>query len=213
MIVFQVLNVDPVKEILKIRYHIYILLKKVIILRKIHVEMKSFAPPQKETKHIHATDADLLHTVLVQETSIGANAKGVLRIKVFKISQNSQETPAPEETPVNFAKSLRNPYLQNNSGRLLPKCGYFNNEARDIARLYLLQRAGCIALLLWLKSQSAREASHHPVFMEICPAISHGYQSYLADHLIDEFPFQLLVQLNETKRPGEYQVLSFCFWG
>ena len=36
MIVFQVsLNFDPVKEILKILFHIYILMKKVVILRKI----------------------------------------------------------------------------------------------------------------------------------------------------------------------------------
>ena len=45
MIVFQVLNFDPVKKILKIQCHIYILIKIVIILRKIHVKMKSFAPP------------------------------------------------------------------------------------------------------------------------------------------------------------------------
>ena len=58
---------------------------------------------------------------------------GVLRKKVFfKMSQNSQETPVPEETPVNFAKFLRTPFLQNNSGRLLLKCGHCNNEARDI---------------------------------------------------------------------------------
>ena len=63
MIVFQELNLDPVKEIMKIRCQIYILMKKVIILRKIHVKMKSFAPPWKETKHIHASAADLLHTV------------------------------------------------------------------------------------------------------------------------------------------------------
>ena len=51
-----------------------------------------------------------------------AAAVGVLRKKVFfKISQNSQETPVPEETPVNFAKFLRTPILQNNSGRLLLK--------------------------------------------------------------------------------------------
>ena len=37
----------------------------------------------------------------------------VLRKKVFlKMSQNSQETPVPEETPVNFAKFLRTPFLQ-----------------------------------------------------------------------------------------------------
>ena len=30
----------------------------------------------------------------------------------FKISQNSKETPVPEETSVNFAKFLRTPFLQ-----------------------------------------------------------------------------------------------------
>ena len=45
MMIFQELIFDPVKEILKIRCHIYILMKKVIILRKMHVKMKSFAPP------------------------------------------------------------------------------------------------------------------------------------------------------------------------
>ena len=58
---------------------------------------------------------------------------GVLRKKVFfKISQNSEETPVPEETLVNFAKFLRKPFLQNDSGRLLLKCRHCNNEARDI---------------------------------------------------------------------------------
>ena len=65
MIVFQVsLNFDPVKEILKIRCHIYILMKKVIILREIHVTMKSSKKIKKETMYIHTLDADLLHTVL-----------------------------------------------------------------------------------------------------------------------------------------------------
>ena len=44
MTVFQELNFDPVKEILKIRCHIYILMKKGTILRRINVKMKSFAP-------------------------------------------------------------------------------------------------------------------------------------------------------------------------
>ena len=56
---------------------------------------------------------------------------GVLRKKVFfKMSQNSKEIPVPEETHVNFAKYLKTPFLQNNSGRLLLKCGPCNNEAR-----------------------------------------------------------------------------------
>ena len=48
------------------------------------------------------------------------------------MSQNSRETLVLEKIPVNFAKSLRTLLLQNNSGRLLLKCGYCNNEARDI---------------------------------------------------------------------------------
>ena len=67
MIVFQVLNFDQVKEILKIRCHIYIFMKKVVMLREMLVKIKSFAPLQKETKHIHASVAHLLHTVLQQE--------------------------------------------------------------------------------------------------------------------------------------------------
>ena len=58
---------------------------------------------------------------------------GVLRKKVFfKMSQNSEETPVPEETPVNFAKFLTTPFLQSNSGRLLLKCRHCNNEVRGI---------------------------------------------------------------------------------
>ena len=58
---------------------------------------------------------------------------GVLRKKVFfKMSQNSEETPVPEERPVNFAKFLRTPFLQNNSRRLLLKCRHCTNDARGI---------------------------------------------------------------------------------
>ena len=47
---------------------------------------------------------------------------GVLQKKdLFKILQNSQEIPVPEETPVNFAKFLKTLFLQNNSGWLLLK--------------------------------------------------------------------------------------------
>ena len=51
-----------------------------------------------------------------------AATAGALRKKVFfKISQNLQEIPVPEETPLNSAKFLRTPFLQKNSGRLLLK--------------------------------------------------------------------------------------------
>ena len=43
-----------------------------------------------------------------------------------------QETPLPEETPVNFVKFLRTLLLQNNSGGLLLKYRHFNNEARGV---------------------------------------------------------------------------------
>ena len=53
-----------------------------------------------------------------------AATAGVLQKKVFfKILQNSQETPVPKETPVNFEKFLRTPFLQKNSRRLLLKAG------------------------------------------------------------------------------------------
>ena len=58
------INFDPVEKILK-------------YLNKesdYSVKMKSFVPRQKETKHIHVSAGDLLHTVLEQEVSIGANA-------------------------------------------------------------------------------------------------------------------------------------------
>ena len=84
-------------------------------------------------------------------------------------------------------------------------------QRSDRCRLYLLQRAGCNVLLIWLKSESVREASHHSAFMGICLTISHTYQSYLADQLIDELFFWFLLQLNGTRRLGEYKVLSFCF--
>ena len=75
------LNRNPVKEILKIRCHVHILMKKVIIMGKMHVIINSFAPPfishfslnlnrkkscgnethKKETKYIQVSVADLLH--------------------------------------------------------------------------------------------------------------------------------------------------------
>ena len=68
-----------------------------------------------------------------------ATTGGVLQKKVFfKMSQNSQEAPVTEETPMNLAKFLRTTFLKNNSWQLLLKGRHCNNEVRDIARLYLL---------------------------------------------------------------------------
>ena len=61
----------------------------------------------------------------------------------------------PEETPVNFAKFLRTPLLQNNSGRLLLKCGHCKKEAREIECLCCSDVHAM--LIASTKSQSARE--------------------------------------------------------
>ena len=58
---------------------------------------------------------------------------GGLRKNVFfKMSQNSQGTPVPEETPMDFAKFLRKLFLQNNSGRLLVKRRHCISKVRDV---------------------------------------------------------------------------------
>ena len=58
---------------------------------------------------------------------------GFLWKKVFfKISQNAQKTPVPEEALVSFSKFLKTLFLQSNSGQLLLKCGHCKNEAREI---------------------------------------------------------------------------------
>ena len=99
---------------------------------------------------------------------------GVLRKKVFfKILQNSHETPVPEETPANFAKFLRTPFLQNNSRRLLLKADIAITK-REIEIAFVLE-IWVQCLLLQLKSQRAREESHHPAFIGICPTISHTH--------------------------------------
>ena len=85
---------------------------------------------------------------------------GVLRKKVFlKMSQNSEETPVPKETPMNFAKVLRTPFLKNNSQRLLLKCGHCNNEASDID---CICRRELDAMLIVLTKIPKREGSITP---------------------------------------------------
>ena len=81
----------------------------------------------------------------------------------FKISQNSQQRPVPEETPVNSVKFLGTPFLQNNSGRLLLKCGHCKNEARE---KHCLSCTEVDAML------TASAKTRHPAFMGICPTIS-----------------------------------------
>ena len=99
---------------------------------------------------------------------------GVLRKKVFfKMSQNSEETPVPEERPVNFTKFLRTPFLQNNSGQLFLKADIAT--AKQEIEIVFVVESLMQCLLLRLKSQSVKEESHHPLFMGICLTISHRY--------------------------------------
>ena len=62
-----------------------------------------------------------------------------------------------------------------------------------------------VCLLLKQKSRSARGTSHHPAFMNNCPAISFIY-------LVDEFfIFSFLLLLKEVRSRGESKVSS-CVW-
>ena len=134
MIIVQVLNFDPATEILKIRCHIYISMKIAIILRKIHVKMKSFIPPQKETNHSRL-NCDYIkyqnrRSRIVQMRK--AAIVGVLRKRVsFKILQNSQETPVPGST-CEFCKIFKNTFFTEQLRTTASKSGYCNNKARDI---------------------------------------------------------------------------------
>ena len=184
MIFFQVLNCSRVTEILKIQCHFYILMTIVVILRKIHGKIKSFAPPQKEIKHIHAPKTDLLHTVLDYEISIGANArsryytcfaKKRFSLKLAKFTGNS----CARGRTCEFCKIFKNTFFTEQLRTTASESGYCNYEARDIDCICCRELDQC--LLLRLKSQSAREESHHPAFMGICPTISHTYQFYLPD--------------------------------
>ena len=103
MIVCQVLvRFDPVKEILKLRSQIYILVKKKIILNKIQVTMKTSVPPffnhfsfglnrkklcgnesqEEETKHIHVRLP--VYYILEQEISIAGANSDVAKTKQAK---------------------------------------------------------------------------------------------------------------------------------
>ena len=62
-----------------------------------------------------------------------ATTEGVLQKRCFfNMSQNSEEAPVPEQTPMNFAKFLRTTFSKNASGQLLLKLRHCNNEVRDL---------------------------------------------------------------------------------
>ena len=117
MIILQELNFDPMKEILKIWCHNYILIKKVIILRKICVKIKSFAPPWKETKHMpqlliyyiqHENIENLNLSKCQKQQPLEVFCKKRCSLKCRKINK---KILCQKETPVKRA-----PLLQSNSG-------------------------------------------------------------------------------------------------
>ena len=105
---------------------------------------------------------------------------GVLWKKLFlKILKNLQETSVPEETPVNFAKFLRAPFLQNKSEQLLLKRGHW--KPKQEKKIVFVVERWIQYLLLRLKFQITRKASRHAAFTGIWPTISHACQSYIPD--------------------------------
>ena len=69
------LNFDPMKEILKIRCHMHILMKKAIIL-KIQVTIKSFAPPFCTIERIFTPYLHLSFRFIIYSTRIGNLYRG-----------------------------------------------------------------------------------------------------------------------------------------
>ena len=142
MIVFQVsLNFDPVKKILKMRYHFHILMKKVVILRRKLVKMKSFAQPLTTIERNY-TYSRLRCRFITSSIRIGnldwckcqkrpleVFCEKRCSLKFRKIHRKHLLLRKHLST---FVKFLRKPFLQNNTGRLLLKCGHCKNEAREI---------------------------------------------------------------------------------
>ena len=78
----------------------------------------------------------------------------------------------PEETPENFAKFLRTPFLQNNSGRLLLKRGRCKNEVTEIDFICCRELD---AMLIASAKIPEREGSMSPFSFHGHLPISHTY--------------------------------------
>ena len=119
----RIINFDPVKEILKTGCHIYILMKEVIVLGKWGLSLHQ----RKKVNMFTSQPLFIIYSIKNRKSRSCKSQKQPLEVFCEKMSQSSQETPAPEEISVNFAKFLRTSFLQNNSGWLL-----FIDKARDI---------------------------------------------------------------------------------
>ena len=118
-----IIKFGPVKEILKTGCHIYILMKEVIVLGKWGLSLHQ----RKKVNMFTSQSLFIIYSIKNRKSRSCKSQKQPLEVFCEKMSQSSQETPAPEEISVNFAKFLRTSFLQNNSGWLL-----LIDEARDI---------------------------------------------------------------------------------
>ena len=99
---------------------------------------------------------------------------GALRKKVsFKMSQNSQKTPVSEKTPVKLQNFTEHLFYRTT----LYDCFWNPDIAITKREIYI-----AFVVEYWMqcfiasaKTQSMREASHHPAFMGVCSTISHTY--------------------------------------
>ena len=131
------LNLDPVKELLKIRFRIYILKKNVIILM-------SFAPPFSNIER-NSTYPRFSYRCITYSIRIGNldwckcqkqqlelfYKKGILK-KYAKFTGKH----LCQSLFFNKIVSLRQRFLQNNPKWLLLKCGHCKNEAKEIDCLW-----------------------------------------------------------------------------
>ena len=147
------LNFDLVKKILKIDVTFISQLRKWSFWEK-YMQKWSLSLhhslPQKETKHIHTSAADLLHTVLEKKMSIGGCNSQKEPLEVF----------CEKKCPLKFCKIYRKHLCRENTCEFwkIFKNTFFAEQCRTTAseirtlqkrsernRLFLLLRGGCNA--------------------------------------------------------------------
>ena len=120
--------------------------------------------------NIHDSAADLLHTVLELEISNSANVKSshyrcFAKKGCFENLAKFTGNSCAWGNTYEFCKNFKSTFFTEELRTTASKSGYCNNEVESWMQ----------CLLLWLKSQRAREESHHPAFISIFQTISHTY--------------------------------------
>ena len=135
--------------LLKMRCQIYISMKKMIILRKIQVKMRTFAPPFFDRFCL----------------SLNRKKLAVMRDMTKKLDILTLQLP------------IYYILYQNRKSRLaqMPTL----QKAKQEKQIVFVAEKQMQCLLLRLKSRSTREASRHLAFIGNYPTISHMRQPYL----------------------------------